>query len=90
MPRVRAPEKKRVPTRIIELRYVLRYLCLRRAKGICECCGATPTAENPLEIDHIKPYSKYPKLKYRFDNLQVLCRKCNIGKGQDETDWRRS
>jgi len=34
-----------------------------------------------LEIDHIKPSSKYPELEYALDNVQFLCRSCNASKG---------
>jgi 5-methylcytosine-specific restriction endonuclease McrA len=68
----------------------VRYKALKRGKGCCECCGATPTARNPLQVDHIKPRSKYPELSLVLSNLQVLCKDCNMGKSaSDETDWRR-
>jgi 5-methylcytosine-specific restriction endonuclease McrA len=42
-----------------------------------------------IHIDHILPRSKYPELSLVFDNLQVLCESCNLGKSnKDETDWR--
>ena len=42
-----------------------------------------------LNVDHIKPRKKYPKLALDVDNLQVLCNECNHGKGnRDDTDWR--
>jgi len=42
-----------------------------------------------MHIDHIKPRSKYPELTFVFENLQVLCEDCNVGKSNlDETDWR--
>ena len=33
-----------------------------------------------MHVDHIKPRSKYPRLELDFDNLQVLCEDCNLGK----------
>jgi 5-methylcytosine-specific restriction endonuclease McrA len=67
-----------------------RYEALRRSRGCCECCGATPkTSGKPLHVDHIKPKSIYPELEYVVSNLQVLCADCNIGKGNwDESNWR--
>jgi hypothetical protein len=63
----------------------LRYEVLRKSKGCCELCGD----KNTLQVDHIKPRSKYPELELDISNLQVLCRPCNMGKGaRDETDWR--
>jgi hypothetical protein len=57
----------------------LRFDILERDKYTCQACGATPQDGVTLEIDHIQPVSKggtdHP------DNLQVLCRKCNAGKG---------
>lgn len=42
-----------------------------------------------MHVDHIKPRSKYPEMELVFNNLQVLCRKCNLEKSNvDETDYR--
>lgn len=65
----------------------LRYAAFKLYGKKCMCCGSIER----LEVDHIKPKSKYPELKYEFDNLQILCKICNIGKSnKDETDWRKS
>lgn len=53
----------------------------------CRClkCGS----EDFLHIDHIKPRSLYPELELEIDNMQVLCRVCNIGKSnRNEIDYR--
>ena len=43
--------------------------------------------ERPLDVDHIKPKPKGGKNVY--ENLQVLCSKCNRSKGnKDDTDFR--
>lgn len=64
----------------------LRYRVLKEYGRTCMCCGAEG---NPPHVDHIKPRSRYPELALSFDNLQVLCVDCNMGKGAwDETDWR--
>lgn len=63
-----------------------RYEALKRSNKRCELCGN----EGQLHVDHIKPRSKYPNLAFRLDNLQVLCRDCNLGKSnRDEIDWRK-
>jgi len=30
-----------------------------------------------LSVDHIKPWSKYPKLRFEESNLRTLCRPCH-------------
>lgn len=68
----------------------LRYRALQIHGGHCQCCGNGPSPGNPLQVDHIKPRSKFPELELDLHNLQVLCKSCNMGKGVwDQTDWRR-
>ena len=65
-----------------------RYEALKNAGGQCALCGRKPP-EVRLQVDHIKPRSKYPSLADMPTNLQVLCWDCNIGKSnRDQTDWR--
>lgn len=67
----------------------LRYKTLRRYGPVCQCCGAKRESGAQIHVDHIKPRSLYPELELNLDNLQVLCRECNLGKSNtDETDWR--
>jgi hypothetical protein len=67
----------------------VRYEALRVSEGRCSCCGQRPTADNPIHVDHIKPRSKFPALALALSNLQVLCKRCNLGKSDvDDTDWR--
>lgn len=55
----------------------------------CVVCGKSFWKSGELHIDHIKPRSKYPELRYHLDNLQILCRSCNFLKGAyDGDDWR--
>jgi len=50
-----------------------------------------PETSRQIHVDHIKPRSKFPELELVFDNLQVLCDDCNIGKSNvDSTDFRPS
>ena len=67
----------------------LRHMVFIRDGERCAKCGAKHSYNNWLEIDHIKPVSKYPTLGMDIDNLQVLCRNCNRLKSNiDETDYR--
>jgi ATP adenylyltransferase len=66
----------------------LRYRILKESGGRCSLCGATKK-DRMLDVDHIKPRSKGGKNTY--ENLQVLCSKCNRSKGnQDDTDFRNA
>ena len=62
----------------------LRRKVFRIYPSICMRCGN----KDNLEVDHIKPRSKYPELELEFDNLQILCRDCNLLKGtKDFPEW---
>lgn len=64
---------------------VLRYKAFLKYGNRCVVCGRSES----LTVDHVKPIGKYPELSLDIDNLQVMCRLCNRGKGGwDETDWR--
>jgi diadenosine tetraphosphate (Ap4A) HIT family hydrolase len=66
----------------------LYYRVLKESGGRCALCGTTRD-DRPLHVDHIKPRSRGGKTEY--ENLQVLCSKCNLTKGnKDETDFRQS
>ncbi|QLE83763.1 HNH endonuclease [Shewanella sp. Scap07] len=58
----------------------LRRQALIRYDKKCRDCGATANDGVRLEVDHIKPRSKYPLLELDIDNLQILCSECNKGK----------
>ena len=70
----------------------VRYEVLKRAGKRCELCGvgegdAAYEERLPLHVDHITPRSKGGSNE--LDNLQVLCRACNLRKGnRDDTDFR--
>ena len=59
----------------------MRYQVLKRDNFKCCACGASPAKDPAVElhIDHIIPWSK--GVTTELDNLQTLCSKCNIGKG---------
>lgn len=64
----------------------IRYRLLKEAKGKCALCGAS-SKDTMLDIDHILPVSKGGKSDY--ENLQVLCAKCNRSKrNKDDTSFK--
>jgi len=66
----------------------LRYEALKKYGRKCSCCGAMPP-DVVLHVDHIKPRSKYPELELDINNLQILCKHCNLGKSNtDCIDYR--
>ena len=62
----------------------LRYQVLKRDHFKCCACGASPAKDPSVElhIDHITPWSKGGETT--LENLQTLCSKCNIGKGDSD------
>jgi HNH endonuclease len=67
----------------------LRYFVLKRDGGKCVLCGRGAADGVQLQPDHIKPASLFPELALDPDNLETLCRDCNVGKSnRDQTDWR--
>lgn len=64
----------------------LRYQVLKKYGRRCMVCFATETI---IQVDHIKPISKFPELALDESNLQVMCMACNLGKSNtDSIDWR--
>jgi len=55
----------------------LRYETLSKHGATCMLCGSI---EKPMHVDHIKPRSKFKELELDPNNLQVLCKDCNLGK----------
>lgn len=72
-------EKKNKTTR--DVNYAQRFKVMERDDFTCVKCGRSPATEKGvrLEVDHIIPYSKGGETV--IENLQTLCRECNIGKG---------
>lgn len=68
----------------------LRARVLEKYGCRCMMCGRTPKQHRiVVHVDHIKPRSKYPELELEFNNMQVLCEDCNLGKGNRySTDYR--
>lgn len=46
---------------------------LKRDRYRCKECGDT----NNLEVHHIKPFARFPELRFDLDNGLTLCRKCH-------------
>lgn len=67
----------------------LRYQALRLYGATCQCCGRGAVDKVTINVDHIKSRRDYPELALALSNLQILCSRCNQGKGSwDSTDWR--
>lgn len=68
----------------------IRYQVIKKHGGGCMACGRSKKEHGiVIHVDHIKPRSTHPKLALCFDNLQLLCEDCNLGKSNtDRTDWR--
>lgn len=81
-PKSKNEVKDHKTSRDINLR--LRFQVLERDNFKCCMCGRSP-ASTPglaLQVDHIKPYSKGGETV--IDNLQTLCKDCNLGKSNLE------
>lgn len=68
----------------------VRYQVIKKHGGGCMACGRSKKDHGiVIHVDHIEPRSKRPELALCFDNLQLLCEDCNMGKSNtDRTDWR--
>lgn len=55
----------------------LRKLVIAKYGAECMKCGS----RERINVDHIKPKSKYPELQFDLNNLQILCWPCNKEKG---------
>ena len=60
----------------------LRNKVFKRYGRACMRCGMT----GAMDVDHIKPWSKFPEQRYDLENLQVLCVACHAWKGTQETE----
>lgn len=57
----------------------------------CMKCKVIPRSRRSVNVDHIKPRKFHPELALDFDNMQVLCGRCNKEKGNKHmTDYRDS
>jgi hypothetical protein len=66
-----------------------RYRILVRATGRCELCGAPPSAENPIHVDHVISVKDGCELGLTTQeinddfNLLALCEACNSAKSTE-------
>lgn len=70
-----------------------KWLLLKRKIHKLYKCGCMKCGIEGVEthIDHIFPRSIYPDLELNIHNLQILCKKCNIEKSNNNTiDYRTS
>jgi 5-methylcytosine-specific restriction endonuclease McrA len=87
--------KKQIPSREAKAAFFdswewqhIRLQIINKYGRVCLCCGAKPP-ECIIQVDHIMPISLYWHLRKDPDNLQVLCKQCNMGKSNtDMTDFR--
>lgn len=68
----------------------LRAKVIEKYGAKCMCCGYSPReSKGRIHVDHIKPRKYFPELALEFDNLQVLCGRCNKEKSnRHATDYR--
>jgi len=53
---------------------------------VCMKCGQD---KGIMHADHILPRSLYPSFEFDIKNIQVLCKKCNLDKGnREQIDYR--
>jgi len=66
----------------------LRYRVLKSYGNKCAACGRSPRDGVIIHVDHILPRSIYPEHALTFNNMQVLCEDCNLGKSnKHEDNW---
>jgi len=67
----------------------LRAIVVKTYGRRCMKCGTTPKNSKLTHVDHIKCRKDFPELALDFNNLQVLCCRCNKHKGnKNSIDYR--
>ena len=65
----------------------LRYRVLSAHRQVCMLCGRTPNESgSSLHVDHIVPRSLDRSKELDFENCQLLCKDCNLGKSNLDTE----
>lgn len=66
---------------------MMRYVAFRVYGSKCSVCNRDDTE---MHVDHISPRSKHPERELDLNNLQILCKECNLGKSDwDENDLKK-
>lgn len=50
---------------------------IERDNYTCICCKTIQTRKNPMVVDHIKPFSLYPELRFEISNGRTFCKQCD-------------
>jgi 5-methylcytosine-specific restriction endonuclease McrA len=55
-------------------KHTMQALVFARDNYTCQICDQYG---NSIQVDHIKPWSKYPDLRFELDNCRTLCMACH-------------
>src|SRR3989344_1601178 len=58
-----------------------RRLVFLRDGWTCVLCSYRSKGRKDIRADHIKPFSKYPKLRFKVSNGRTLCLPCDLKYG---------
>jgi hypothetical protein len=66
-----------------------RNAIFERDNWTCQKCGARSKANQYIRIEahHIKPFAKFPELRFVIDNGITLCKKCHSKEPQGNEVW---
>ena len=83
-PNCQSAVKRAIKNRSRVISDKMRYQVLKRDHFKCCACGASPSKDASVElhIDHIIPWSRGGETT--LENLQTLCSRCNLGKGDSD------
>lgn len=74
---------------MIRLKSRFRQIALLAYSSRCVLCGVS-SDKAQLEVDHIKPVSKFPELQFDLMNTQILCHQCNVTKSNHHSEDYRT
>ena len=57
----------------VKFQQTIQKLIFERDSYTCQMCGSV----RDLQVDHIKPWANYPKLRFNMKNCRTLCAKCH-------------